>query len=180
MSWSDSLASWAFLLGLSARPTCSRVADNGLAHLWAGTLWASQACPERSRRVPDASLHAYHALDGPRQTLWNLARCSDSIVWASRPLTRSPSALETCVPSPYNGAVSSLRECGLPCGLHGSLCTLQLFRSEVARSPDFTRLDSLLTRYCEFDAMSCLYLVVVSFLLIAATLAMGEWLVLTQ
>ena len=28
-----------------------------------------------------------------------------------------------------NGAVSSLRECGLPCGLRGSLCTLQPLRS---------------------------------------------------
>ena len=31
---------------------------------------------------------------GLRQTLQNLACCSDSLVWASRPLTRSPSALE--------------------------------------------------------------------------------------
>ena len=43
--------------------------------------------------------------------------------WASGTLTPSPSAL-----SSY-GAVSSFRECGLPCGLCGSLCTLQLVRS---------------------------------------------------
>ena len=44
-------------------------------------------------------------------------------VWASGTLTPSPSAF-----SSY-GAVSSFRECGLPCGLCGSLCTLQLVRS---------------------------------------------------
>ena len=30
-----------------------------------------------------------------------------------------------------HGAVSSFGECGLPCGLRGSLCTLQLFRSAL-------------------------------------------------
>jgi len=35
---------------------------------------------------------------GLRQTLQNLACCSDSLVLASRPLTRSPSALEACAP----------------------------------------------------------------------------------
>ena len=44
-------------------------------------------------------------------------------VWASGPLTPSPSAFRSY------GAVSSFRECGLPCGLCGSLCTLQLGRS---------------------------------------------------
>ena len=44
-------------------------------------------------------------------------------VWASGTLKPSPSAF-----SSY-GAVSSFRECGLPCGLCGSLCTLQLVRS---------------------------------------------------
>ena len=33
--------------------------------------------------------------------------------------------------SARNGAVSSFGECGLPCGLRGSLCTLQLCRSAV-------------------------------------------------
>ena len=32
-----------------------------------------------------------------------------------------------------HGAVSSFGECGLPCGLRGSLCTLQLFRSALHR-----------------------------------------------
>jgi len=44
-------------------------------------------------------------------------------VWASGTLTPSPSAFRSY------GAVSSFRECGLPCGLCGSLCTLQLVRS---------------------------------------------------
>jgi hypothetical protein len=46
----------------------------GIAYLsrWTGTRRASQ--------VPEASLHAYRALRGPRQTLWNLACDSDSIV----------------------------------------------------------------------------------------------------
>ena len=44
-------------------------------------------------------------------------------VVASGTLTPSPSAF-----SSY-GAVSSFGECGLPCGLYGSLCTLQLVRS---------------------------------------------------
>ena len=70
----------------------------GLPDCFSGVVRVSQACPERSRRISDASLHAYRALHGPRQTLWNLAPCSDSIVLASRPLTRSPSAPETCVP----------------------------------------------------------------------------------
>ena len=44
-------------------------------------------------------------------------------VWASGTLTPSPSAFRSY------GAVSSFRECGLPCGLCGSLCPLQLVRS---------------------------------------------------
>jgi len=69
---------------------------------------------------------------GLRQTLQNLACRSDSLVWASRPLTRSPSALEACAPYPYLEAVSSFRACGRPYGLRGSLCPLQLFRSAYA------------------------------------------------
>jgi len=34
----------------------------------------------------------------------------------------------------YVGAVSSFRECGLPCGLRGSLCTLQLCRLYIFTS----------------------------------------------
>ena len=48
--------------------------------------------------------------------------------------------LATCFIA-VNGAVSSLRECGLPCGLSDSLCTLQLFRSKVAELPDSLPLD---------------------------------------
>ena len=51
-----------------------------------------------------------------------------SSVWASGPLTPSPSAS-----SSITGLYQDFRECGLPCGLRGSLCMLQLFRS--ASSP---------------------------------------------
>ena len=34
----------------------------------------------------------------------------------------------------FYGAVSSFGECGLPCGLRGALCTLQLFRSALHRA----------------------------------------------
>jgi hypothetical protein len=44
-----------------------------------------------------------------------------------------------------NGAVTSLGDCGLPCGLHGSLCTLQGCRSAVA-SPPFSLLHRCNTR----------------------------------
>ena len=50
-------------------------------------------------------------------------------VLASGPLTPSPSAFEALASYAYIGAISSLGECGLPCGLRGALCTLQLFRS---------------------------------------------------
>src|SRR5439155_7668248 len=42
-----------------------------------------------------------------------------------------------------HGAVSSFGECGLPCGLRGSLCTLQLFRSALHQC----FLHSCITRY---------------------------------
>jgi len=46
----------------------------------------------RVSQVLDASLHAYHALRGPRQTLQDLTP-TGPFVWASGPLTPSPSAL---------------------------------------------------------------------------------------
>ena len=82
----------------------------------------------RASQVLDASLHAYHALCGPRQTLRDLT-ARGPFVLASGPLTPSPSALFR-----YNEAVSSFRKCGLPCGLRDSLCTLQLFRSASTSS----------------------------------------------
>ena len=41
-------------------------------------------------------------------------------------------AIAICIRLFYE-AVSSFGECGLPCGLRGSLCTLQLFRSALHR-----------------------------------------------
>ena len=46
----------------------------------------------RASQVLDASLHAYHALCGPRQTLRNLASCGPFVL-ASSALKLSPSAL---------------------------------------------------------------------------------------
>ena len=96
----------AFLLGVSVSPTCSP-----------GTIRVSQ--------VLNISLHTCHALRGPRQTLRSLSFIG-FFVLASGPLTPSPSAL-----SSITGLYQDFRECGLPCGLRGSLCTLQLFRSVV-------------------------------------------------
>jgi len=60
--------------------------------------------------------------EDPRQTLGNLTSI-DSSVLASGTLKPSPSAFSS------NGAVPDFRECGLPYGLHGSLCTLRMIRS---------------------------------------------------
>ena len=43
-----------------------------------------------------------------------------------------------CTITPNNGAVSSFRKCGLPCGLCRSLCTLQLCRLAFASSTTAT------------------------------------------
>lgn len=59
-----------------------------------------ELCPGATRvsQVPGASLHASHALCGPRQTLRALTRFSALFVLASGPLTPSPSALEAFAP----------------------------------------------------------------------------------
>ena len=49
----------------------------------------------------------------------------DSFAWASRLRTRLPPASSTAL----SGLYQTLGRCGLPYGLHGSLCTLQVFRS---------------------------------------------------
>lgn len=50
---------------------------------------------------------------------------SDSFAWASRLRTRLPPASSTAL----SELCQTLGRCGLPYGLHGSLCTLQTFRS---------------------------------------------------
>ena len=52
-----------------------------------------------------------------------------SFVLASSSLTLSPSALQCFHCYQLSRLYQVFRECGLPCGLRGSLCTLQLFRS---------------------------------------------------
>jgi hypothetical protein len=54
---------------------------------------------------------------------------NDSFAWASRKRTRSPPASLIG----FSGLYQTSGRCGLPYGLHGSLCTLQTFRS-VCRS----------------------------------------------
>jgi hypothetical protein len=140
-----------------------RFSRTGLCGLWllylSFRICLPVHCPGATRvsQVPGASLHASHALCGPRPCTWPSRTSADPrsthhtdvhgrcirpphalFVLASGPLTPSPSAFETLycaystvLPSPtlFIGAISSLRECGLPCGLRSSLCTLQLFRS---------------------------------------------------
>ena len=60
----------------------------------------------------------------------------DSFAWASRLRTRSPPASVIG----FSGLYQTSGRCGLPYGLHGSLCTLQTFRS--------TRLSTRLLRAC--------------------------------
>jgi hypothetical protein len=50
---------------------------------------------------------------------------SDSFAWASRKRKRSPPASLIGI----SGLYQTSGRCGLPYGLHGSLCTLQVFRS---------------------------------------------------
>jgi len=44
-----------------------------LSYLSFGSAYLNVSGVVRVSQVPDASLHAYRALRGPRQTLWNLA-----------------------------------------------------------------------------------------------------------
>ena len=67
-------------------------------------------CPGATRvsQVPGISLHASHALCGPRQTLRALTSFSALFVLASGPLTPSPSAFGTFVPDPlYRGYIKT-------------------------------------------------------------------------
>ena len=85
----------------------------------------------RASQVLVASLHTYHALCGPRQTLGDLTK-TIPLGWL---LVRSNHRrLHYC----HNGAVSSFGECGLSCGLRGALCTLHLCRSVVTSSTGAT------------------------------------------
>jgi hypothetical protein len=123
-------ASSAFRL----RPTWVRVSPcvGSIAVCHASCRFESRLRPgtRRVSQVPDASLHACHALTwtpadprGPHQV--------GPSVLASDPLTSSPSASNA-----NDGAVSSFGDRGLSCGLRASLSTLQLtcsaFTSAVA------------------------------------------------
>ena len=82
----------------------------------------------RVSQVPDASLHASHALrwtpaDPRRSHQKKRSLCIG--FWGVN-------TIAICSNRLYE-AVSSFGECGLPCGLRGALCTLQLFRSALHR-----------------------------------------------
>jgi hypothetical protein len=77
----------------------------------------------RASQVPSVSLHTCRALRRPRQTLGELTKNALSVL-ASGAVTPSPSAS-----SSLSGLYQDFRECGLPCGLRSSLCTLHLLRS---------------------------------------------------
>ena len=128
-------------------PTC----PPGLTRLGAGlSLWVrvSPSVPSQPRAMRvypraqesmgspkffDAPLHACHALMTPAG-LQEAHQC-DSLAWASRKRTRSPPASLV-----FSGLCQTSGGCGPPYGLHGSLCTLQTFRS--------VRLTTLLLRVC--------------------------------
>ena len=103
-------------------------------------MYRPSAGTHRVSQVPDASLHTCHALRGPRQTLGELTRNALSVLASP---ARTSGRCGSVTPSPpalssLSGLYQDFRECrrsrvlqrgGLPCGLCGSLGTLQLSRS---------------------------------------------------
>ena len=86
-------------------------------------MYRPSAGTHRVSQVPDASLHTCHALRRPRQTLGELTKTL-SLCWLLEPLRH-----RHLHPCSLSGLYQDFRECGLPCGLCGSLGTLQLSRS---------------------------------------------------
>jgi hypothetical protein len=124
----------------------------GLTRLGAGlSLWVrvSPSVPSQPHAMPvspraqesmgspkffDAPLHACHVLMTPAG-LWNLTN-TIPLRGLTRKRKRWPPASLTVL----SGLYQTSGRCGLPYGLHGSLCTLQTFRS--------VRLSTLLLRIC--------------------------------
>ncbi len=96
-------------------------------------------CPGTTRvsQVPGISLHASHALCGPRQTLRALTLSSALFVLASGSLTPSPSGLWDFRPSLYRGCIKSW---GIAVSLAGYVVP-------CVRLNRFVRLCSLLLNY---------------------------------
>ena len=70
----------------------------------------------------DASLHACHALMTPaglRNLTWRFLCVGFSVTYP----------MAACISTSLSGLYQTSGRCGLPYGLHGSLCTLQTFRS---------------------------------------------------
>src|SRR5205823_15064804 len=81
--------------------------------------------------------------DGPPKLLTLLSTHHTLLVDPDSPSQTSPlrsvcigfcrvKSIADCITLDH-GAVSSFGECDVPCGLRGSLCTLQLFRSSLPR-----------------------------------------------
>jgi hypothetical protein len=88
-----------------------------------------QAGTHRVSQVPDASLPASHALrwtPADPRAAHQKKRCLCVGFWGVN-------TIAICIKRLYE-AVSSFGECGLPCGLRGSLCTLQLLCSALHRA----------------------------------------------
>ena len=96
-------------------------------------------CPGTTRvsQVPGITIHASHALCGPRQTLRALTLSSALFVLASGPLTPSPSGLWDFRPTLYRGCIKSW---GIAVSLAGYVVP-------CVRLNRFVRLCSLLLNY---------------------------------
>ena len=103
------------------------------------SIWAG--CPRsgtnRLSQVPDASLSACHSLWTPP------ARFRSHLLQSNRMGFRyvngvASRVLPACADNFDLGAVPAFRECGLPCGLQSSLCTLRPCRSALTSFTDAT------------------------------------------
>jgi hypothetical protein len=120
--------------GFRLRPTWVRVSPcvGSLTVCRAHRRFESRLRPgtRRISQVPDASRHACHALRWTPADPRGPHRSGPSVLASG-----TVNTVAICIKR-HNGAVSSFGEYGLSCGLHVSLCTLQLtcsvFTSAVA------------------------------------------------
>jgi hypothetical protein len=127
-------------------PVCSALpsrrtrsgADSLVAIATPGFFFARGTLPDalapgtkRASQGLDASLQAYRALGGPRQTLGDRTK---PIPLGGLLGREDPRPLHDCP----HGAVARFGECGLSCGFHGALGTLHLCRSVLTSSTGAT------------------------------------------
>jgi len=72
-------------------------------------------------------MHATLFVDPGRPSQHSPIRALCVGFWAVKTIAICSAML--CIATLITGLYQDFRECGLPCGLHGSLCTLQLLRS---------------------------------------------------